>query len=189
MAISFLFMVFPSFSSERTFQINLQADYISWSEDLSIVTGKGKVSLEYKDVQIETENVRINLHTSELLAWDKVTFRLKARRIEGENLRYNLEKGEGTIEHPKGMEGSFFYGAEEAYFSSEIIELRKAYFTSCELSLPHYKIRAERISIRLEDEIVMNNVTFCLGDMPVFWLPFLVQYLREENRFILPSFS
>jgi len=26
-------------------------------------------------------------------------------------------------------------------------------------------------------------------DIPVFWLPFLVQYLREENRFILPSFS
>ncbi|GAG55620.1 unnamed protein product [marine sediment metagenome] len=93
-------MVFPSFSSERTFQINLQADYISWSEDLSIVIGKGKVSLEYKDVQIETENVRIDLHTSELLAWDKVNFRLKTRRIEGENLRYNLEKEEGTIHHP-----------------------------------------------------------------------------------------
>jgi len=182
-------MVFPSFSSERTFQINLQADYISWSEDLSIVTGKGKVSLEYKDVHIKAENVRIDLHTSELLAWDKVDFKLKARRIEGENLRYNLEKGEGTIEHPKGREGLFFYRAEEAGFSSEIIELRKAYFTSCELSLPHYKIRAERISIRLEDEIVMSNVTFSLGNIPVFWLPFLVQYLREENRFILPSLS
>ena len=80
-------MVFPSLSSERTFQINLQADYISWSEDLSVVIGKGKVKLEYKDVQIETENVRIDLHTSELLAWDKVNFKLKTRRVEGENLR------------------------------------------------------------------------------------------------------
>lgn len=109
-------MVFPSFSSERTFQINLQADYISWSEDLSIVIGKGKVKLEYKDVQIETENVRIDLHTSELLAWDKVNFRLKVRRIEGENLRYNLEKEEGTIQHASGKEGLFFYRAEEAFF-------------------------------------------------------------------------
>ena len=182
-------MVFPSFSSERTFQVNLQADYISWSEDLSIVIGKGKVKLEYKDVQIETENVRIDLHTSELLAWDKVSFKLKTRRVEGENLRYNLEKEEGTIQHPSGKEGLFFYRAEEAFFSSEIIELRKAYFTSCELSLPHYKIRAGRISIRLDDEIVMSNVTFSLGDIPVFWLPFFVQYLREENRFILPSLS
>ena len=189
MAISFLFMVFPSFSSERTFQINLQADYISWSEDLSIVMGKGKVKLEYKDVQIETENVRIDLNTSELLAWDKVNFRLKVRRIEGENLRYNLEKGEGTIQHPSGKEGLFFYRAEEAFFSSEIIELRKAYFTTCDLSLPHYKITADKISIRLEDEIVMSNVTFSLGNIPVFWLPFFVQYLREENRFILPSFG
>ena len=182
-------MVFPSFSSERTFQINLQADYISWSEDLSIVMGKGKVKLEYKDVQIETENVRIDLNTSELLAWDKVNFRLKVRRIEGENLRYNLEKGEGTIQHPSGKEGLFFYRAEEAFFSSEIIELRKAYFTTCDLSLPHYKITADKISIRLEDEIVMSNVTFSLGNIPVFWLPFFVQYLREENRFILPSFG
>lgn len=182
-------MVFPSLSSERTFQINLQADYISWSEGLSVVIGKGKVKLEYKDVQIETENVRIDLHTSELLAWDKVNFKLKTRRVEGENLRYNLEKEEGTIQHPSGKEGLFFYRAEEAFFSSEIIELRKAYFTSCELSLPHYKIRAGRISIRLDDEIVMSNVSFLLGDIPVFWLPFFVQYLREENRFILPSLS
>lgn len=182
-------MVFPSFSSERTFQINLQADYISWSEDRSIIIGRGRVNLEYKDVQIEAENVRVDLDTSELLAWDKVNFRLKARRIEGENLRYNLEKEEGTIQHPSGKEGLFFYRAEEAFFSSEIVELRKAYFTSCELSLPHYKIRAGRISIRLDDEIVMSNVTFSLGDIPVFWLPFFVQYLREENRFILPSFS
>ncbi|HDZ49710.1 MAG TPA: LPS-assembly protein LptD, partial [Candidatus Aerophobetes bacterium] len=189
MAISFLFMVFPSFSSERTFQIKLQADYISSSEDRSTIIGRGRVNLEYKDVQIEAENVRINLHTSELLAWDKVNFKFKARRIEGENLRYNLEKGEGTIEHPKGREGLFFYRAEEAFFSLEMIELRKAYFTTCDLSLPHYKITADKISIRLEDEIVMSNVTFSLGNIPVFWLPFFVQYLREENRFILPSFG
>jgi len=189
MAISFLFIVFPSFSSARTFQINLQADYISWSEDLSMVIGKGKVKLEYKDVQIETENVRVDLHTSELLAWDKVSFKLKTRRIEGENLRYNLEKEEGTIEHPKGREGLFFYRAEEAYFSLEMIELRRAYFTTCDLSLPHYKITADKISIRLEEEIVMSNVTFSVGNIPVFWLPFFVQYLREENRFILPSFG
>ena len=67
MAISFLFMVFPSFSSERTFQINLQADYISWSEDLSIVIGKGKVSLEYKDVQIEAEEKQESKYAIEYL--------------------------------------------------------------------------------------------------------------------------
>jgi len=175
MAISFLFIVFPSFSLERTFQFKLQADYISWSEESSTITGKGEVKLEYKDVQIEAENIRINLRTSELLAWDKVSFKLKARRIEGKNLRYNLEKEEGTIQYPRGREGLFFYGAEEAYFSLEIIELRKAYFTTCDLPLPHYKIKAEKISIRLDDEIVMR--------------PFFVQYLREENRLILPSLS
>lgn len=182
-------MVFPSFSSERTFQINLQADHISWSEDRSIIIGKGRVNLEYRDVQIETENVRIDLNTSELLAWDKVSFKLKTRRIEGKNLRYNLEKEEGTIQDVSGKEGLFFYRAEEAYFSLEIVELRKAYFTTCDLPLPHYKITADKISIRLEDEIVMSTVTFSVGNIPVFWLPFFVQYLREENRLIFPSFS
>ncbi|GAI08099.1 unnamed protein product, partial [marine sediment metagenome] len=70
----------------------------------------------YKDVQIEAENVRVDLHTSELLAWDKVNFRLKTRRIEGENLRYNLEKEEGTIQHPSGKEGLFFIGQKRLFF-------------------------------------------------------------------------
>jgi len=187
--IFFLFIIFPSFALEKTPQIDLQADYLNWSQNPPSIIGQGKVNLEYKNIQIKADNVKVNLNTSELLAWEEVSFRLKTRIVEGKNLRYNLEKEQGTIQFPRGKEGLFFYRAEEAYFSSEIIELRKAYFTSCDLSLPHYKIRAEKISIRLEDEIVMNNVTFCLGDIPVFWLPFLVQYLREENRFILPSLS
>ncbi len=189
MAISFLFTVSPSFSLEGTFQFKLQADHISRSEGSSTIIGKGKVKLEYKDVQIETENIRIDLDTSELFAWDEVSFKLKTRRIEGRNLRYDLEKEEGTIQHPSGKEGLFFYRAEEAFFSSEVIELRKAYFTTCDLPVPHYKITADKITIRLEEEIVMSNVTFSLGNIPVFWLPFSVQYLREENRFILPSLS
>jgi len=187
--ICFSFMIFPFFALGKVPGISLQADYLYWDQNPPFIRGKGKVNLEYKDIQIKADNVKINLDTSELLAWEKVSFKLKTRKVEGKNLRYNLEKEEGKIQYVRGKEGLFFYEAEEAYFSSEIIELRKAYFTSCDLSLPHYKIRAEKISIRLNDEIVMNNVTFCLGDIPIFWLPFFVQYLREENRFILPSFS
>jgi hypothetical protein len=55
-------------------------------------------------------------------------------------------------------------------------------FTSCELDVPHYHFTASEFKYVHGDLMVARNVTLSFGDVPVFWLPFMVQSLKQGRR-------
>ena len=55
-------------------------------------------------------------------------------------------------------------------------------FTSCDLEVPHYHFTASRFKMVNEQILVARDVTLSFGDVPVFWLPFLVQNLTKGRR-------
>jgi hypothetical protein len=64
-------------------------------------------------------------------------------------------------------------------------------FTSCELEEPHYTFRARSLKMVQEDVVVARNVTVRFADVPVFWLPWMVQSLKPDRRsgFLTPQFG
>jgi hypothetical protein len=55
-------------------------------------------------------------------------------------------------------------------------------FTSCELEVPHYHFTASEFKYVHGDLMVARNVTLSFGDVPVFWLPFMVQSMKQGRR-------
>jgi hypothetical protein len=55
-------------------------------------------------------------------------------------------------------------------------------FTSCDLDEPHYHFSAGELKVVHESVMVARNVTLKFGDVPVFWLPFLIQSLKPDRR-------
>jgi hypothetical protein len=68
---------------------------------------------------------------------------------------------------------------------------QRAEFTSCELEEPHYTFRARSLKMVQEDVVVARNVTLRFGDVPVFWLPWMVQSLKPDRRsgLLTPQFG
>ncbi len=66
-----------------------------------------------------------------------------------------------------------------------------AEFTSCELEYPHYHFAAREVKIVRDSVLVARDVTLNFRDVPVFWLPFMVQSLREGRKsgFLTPRFG
>ena len=64
-------------------------------------------------------------------------------------------------------------------------------FTSCENEEPHYYFRAGQIKVVSNDIIVAWPVTLYIHNVPVAWLPFFAQDIREERRsgFLPPRFG
>jgi hypothetical protein len=181
----FLAAVLPSFALERTPPVNLQADHLHWIGNS--VMGQGNAQLEYKDVQLKADEIVVNLDSLDLTAEEGVNLQIGNRSLKGEHLKYNLKTETGTIRNSRWKEGPLFYKAEKAHFSSEVIDLKKVDFTTCDLSLPHYKMRAGTARLYPDDKIIMKSVALYLGSLPIFWAPYLIQYLHKKNRVILPS--
>ncbi len=64
-------------------------------------------------------------------------------------------------------------------------------FTDCTLEVPHYHFSAREVKVVNKDVLVARNVTLNFGDVPVFWLPFLMQSMKQGRRsgILMPEFS
>ncbi|GAG56405.1 unnamed protein product [marine sediment metagenome] len=149
------------------------------------VTGQGNAELEYKDVQLKADEIVVNLDSLDLTAREEVDLQIRNRRLTGKDLTYNLRSETGTIQSIRWKEGVFFYKAEKAHFSSEVVDLKRVDFTTCDHSLPHYKMRAGTIKVYPGDKIIMKGVTLYLGSLPIFWTPYLIQYLHKEKSLFI----
>lgn len=66
-----------------------------------------------------------------------------------------------------------------------------ARFTDCDIEEPHYHFAAARVKLINDDVLVARDVTLKFADVPVFWLPFVVQSLKQGRRsgILMPRFG
>jgi len=186
--VVFFLMFFSSSVFGGISGINFQADYVEWFGKSSLIIGRGKVSVEYENVKLEADSIKLNLKEFELWAEGEVSLQIDNRSLKGKSIKFNLETKRGEILSCQGKEGPIFYQAEQVYLTSKIMELSEAEFTTCDLSPPHYKIKARTIELDLEKELVTaRDAVLYVGKYPLFWMPVIVRYLHEENTMMFPS--
>lgn len=119
----------------------------------------------------------------------------EGRPVQSDMLCYHLEEqlGEAVGANTTFTEGAnwivrgdrvYTVGNDRAYVHSAV-------FTDCDLAEPHYHFAAKDVKLVNDDVLVARNVTLNFGDVPVFWLPFLVQSLKQGRRsgLLMPEFS
>ncbi|MEA1964312.1 MAG: putative LPS assembly protein LptD [Candidatus Aerophobetes bacterium] len=182
-----IFFIITSSSSSSAFQIEFQANHLYWIENPPLLEMLGEAKLIYENTEIKADNIKLDLENFDLVAEGKVNLQIGKDEVRGEKLEYNLKKRKGIIFYPKGREELVFYKAKKAYISPELIELLDASLTTCNLSPPHYQIKADKIKLYIGEEIIAEKVTFYAGEIPLFWLPIFVRNFKKENKLIFPS--
>ncbi|MBI4545736.1 MAG: LPS-assembly protein LptD [Gemmatimonadetes bacterium] len=106
--------------------------------------------------------------------------------VESEQVCYDVGRDVGVA---LGARTRFSQGAnwvvhgERVYTAgSDRIYGRHSEFTSCELDVPHYHFAARRMKLVNDNVLVARDVTLNFADVPVFWLPFMVQSLKQGRR-------
>lgn len=123
-----------------------------------------------------------------------------AEPVESDEICFDIERELGMAERArtKFQQGATWYvrGAENrVYFltggEKNTLFGRHTEFTSCELDHPHYTFRAGSVKMVEEDVMVASNVTLRFEDVPVFWLPWMVQSMKQDRRsgVLMPEFG
>lgn len=140
---------------------------LEYDLDRQVVCGYGAPTFEGGgDAPVSSSRVCYNVPRRLGVALDaKTTFRQSVEwRVTGEEL------------YPVGNSRVFAHDAE---------------FTSCERDDPHYHFAAREVKIVRDSLLVARDVTLNFADVPVFWLPFMVQSLRDGRKsgFLTPRFG
>ncbi|HSJ09369.1 MAG TPA: putative LPS assembly protein LptD, partial [Longimicrobiales bacterium] len=116
--------------------------------------------------------------------------------LQSDTVCYNVER---RIGYARGARTQLDQGAQwfvrgDVYVSGDDYYSHDAIFTDCNEPWPHYHYHfaASELKIdRTSNILVARNVTMNFQDVPVFWLPFMVQSMSRGRRsgILMPRFG
>ena len=96
---------------------------------------------------------------------------------------YNVKNRRGKLYYGHtGTEKGYFWGDYGAKASGDTFYIENAKFTTCELNPPHYHFFAWQLKLIPRDKAIARPVIMYVGEIPVFWLPFMVFSVRKERH-------
>jgi len=106
--------------------------------------------------------------------------------VESELVCYDVNRQVGVAHGARTsfqQQGTWYVHGTELYTSGKDRLYGSATsFTTCELEEPHFHFSASELKVVHKSVMVARNVTLRFADVPVLWLPFIVQSLKPDRR-------
>ena len=146
-----------------------------------VAIAEGNVIIQYAETTIYADYGEYHTETHDVLVRGHVRIYRQGEIFVGERAVYNLETKKL---HAANFEGDFYPFRMSADSLSTIgtgqYLVRDASVTTSDSSVPDYQLRAKSARIYQGQRIILRNVTLYVGNLPVFWWPYLYQPLRRD---------
>ncbi|HCR17045.1 MAG TPA: hypothetical protein DIU35_06140 [Candidatus Latescibacteria bacterium] len=171
-----------------------QADRIEEDFKTGEVILTGNVVLQYNDVELSAGRIRFNRKTQRLEAEPLADstgaptvgiprFSRGQEEFSGIWILYNLDTGRGTVRGGRAVHQSkYFKGKQILVQSQKEMHARTISVSTCNRDHVHYDFLCNTLKVLENDKAIARSVTFRIGPVPLFWLPFYVFPLQQGRR-------
>lgn len=164
-----------------------EGDEISFLRSEGKAFGKGHVKVTYQDVQLFCDQMEYDQDTNTVHATGNVKIvrsptktALAGSILYGNSAVYNLDSKSGQMKDIRIESRPFYDYAKEGYIEDGKFILKNGYVSTCDLDDPHYRLTARKIIIYPKDKIIAKNVWLKVGPVPVFYIPYYSQSLKDK---------
>ncbi len=115
---------------------------------------------------------------ADIVAEGQLRYNVEARRGSVTNISTSLESGENWF--VRATNAAFLRdttrGQQTTFYA------RNGMITSCDDSIPDYHFKSKEIKLVSKNILVARPAVLYIGDVPIFWLPFIFQDMRSGRR-------
>jgi lipopolysaccharide assembly outer membrane protein LptD (OstA) len=163
------------------------ADSIVYSMSTKTMTLFNKAQINYRQMQLKSEQIHINWNTSTMTAngipdtADTTKKKFKNTPImkdggeeyHGFELSYNFKSKKGKIDvGDTHMDEGYYHGEEIKKAGPDVLFVADGRYTTCDASEPHYYFASPKMKVITGDKVVAEPVYLYIADVPLFALPF-----------------
>jgi len=178
-------------NSKSTSQVQLQADQVSFSSADNKAHAKGNVVVITKDKQLYCDRLQLDRVAKEVEAEGNVYLDTPQENIIARGLTYNFGDGTGEFRDARMYIDPYqLKGKTVDKISEKYMVVKQGYLTTSDWDEPDYRISARRMDIYLHDRAVVHDMKIYLGKVPIMYLPYYVQDLKNRPLFtFIPGHS
>ncbi|MBN2170331.1 MAG: hypothetical protein JW819_03300 [Candidatus Krumholzibacteriota bacterium] len=176
----------------RAQEIRYRARDILYRSDDERVYLEGEAEVESEDFTLEARAIRFDSRQDFLDARGEPVLVDKNDRLYGRLMEYDIDRKEGLVHDGTTRYGEGFYSGERLKRTeSDRLYVTDSHYTTCEYAPPHYHFQVDRMMVKIGDKVVGAPVRFYLGEVPLFYLPFMFSNLERGRRsgFLQPDFE
>jgi lipopolysaccharide assembly outer membrane protein LptD (OstA) len=155
-----------------------------------IATAHDNVAIHFGDTDIYSDFAQYDTHKRVVFLSGHVRIYRGVTFYLGEKATYDLDTKAVTAGNVRS--GTYPYlisGEKVTSTSDEEYVVRHGSFTTHDSEKPDFHLNAHKVRIYPDDRVVLENVTFYIGQVPVFWWPYLYQSLdRAFSYLIAPAY-
>jgi len=159
--------------------------------DNGVAIAENDVYIRYGDTAIYCDYAQYNPETRDVFLSGNVRIYRDNKLFNSNRALYNLETKVLSMADFTGETLPFrFEGSSLSTIGPNVYLVKDGIFTTSDSSHPDYSIRAKTVRIYPKDHIVFSNVQLYVGEVPVFWYPYLYQSLNQDTSFsYTPGYS
>ncbi len=158
--------------------------------DNGLATARDNVAIHFGDTDIYSDFAQYDKTKRTILLRGHVRIYRGVSLYIGEEATYDLDTK--AINADRMRSGTYPYlveGQAVQSASDDKYEIKNGTFTTHDSEKPDFHLNAQSVRIYPDDRVVMKNVTFYIGQVPVFWFPYLYQSLdRSFSYSIAPAY-
>ena len=153
---------------------------------------EGEAEVDSDDFTLQARTIRFDSRDDFLDARGEPVLVDRGDKLYGDLMEYAIDDKVGLVHEGATRYGEGFYTGERLKKRpNDLVHAFACSYTTCDLAEPHFHFKVDRMTIKTKDKIVGAPVRFYLGDIPLFYLPFLFNDLKRGRRsgFLQPDFE
>ncbi len=176
-------------NAERVVYKAKDIEYFAESEDIVL---DGSAVLDYQNRSLRAGHIVFNSRLNILEAEDGPVLVENDQEMYGKKMGYDLDTAAGLVRGGSThYDTGFFQGDHIFKDRDKILKVYNSVYTTCDLRSPHYSMRAKKMKIYIGDKIVSGPIKLYIGEIPIFYLPFMANSLNRKRHsgLLRPNFD
>ncbi len=175
-------------------EVKLNADVLTLDVPSDSYRAQGSVRLVQDGVSLLADSVIYRRLSGDALAEGKILLLKDGDSLKGERLSLNLLSQQGELAN-----GELFIKQSNFRVHGKVVEktgddnyrIENGSFTTCDGDKPSWRFEASRVDITLDEFATARDAKFYVGDVPLFYTPYLIYPVKRERQsgLMLPKFG
>ncbi|HEY8899484.1 MAG TPA: hypothetical protein VIM61_03675 [Chthoniobacterales bacterium] len=155
-----------------------------------VAIAENGVQIHYQDISIYSDYAEYNADTRDVLLIGDVRIYSQDNVFTGQRALYNLESKQVRALEFKGQYSPLKFKAMSIQAPSlHQFNVRNADLTTDDSSEPGFHVRARSVRIYPDSRVIFSNSTLYIGQLPVFWFPYLFAYTNNTGFELRPGYD
>jgi len=184
-------LVFRNFAREAE-TVRYSAKVIEYFAESENIVIKNTATLKYQNKSLTANRIDFNSRLNILEATGNPVLEEDNQKMYGDEMGYDMDSGAGVVVNGSTKYEQGYYLGEEIYkVGKDVLKVYNSTYTTCDLKRPHYSFRAGKMKVYINDKIVSGPITLYIGEIPIFYLPFMANSIRRDRHsgFLRPNFD